>query len=727
MLQAKANSYLSIIAPGKSKFLSFYLSIIAPGKSKFLSLVTAPISSSVKFISQKGVVKEAIIDGSNKEAHYVASSGTDGDRYVRVEVKNSSRLRSWSQPIFFAPQGSISSTIDAGEEKSMGLHGATLEFEPQPGDRSVKLSLPDEMLTAPSPPGITVVGDPYLLEIEEGSFESPASISISYEFENLVPYLEPALAIYYFQEESSQWIRLHSNVEKEQKRVTAEVSQPGWYVIGADLATIFVPMSANPEISIVPPEGAEPFGSPFEVGAEIATDTGIWKIDFYLDDIHLGYDIWPDDGWGIEIDPSCYVTGQHVIKAVAEDLTGSTAEAQLSVSLTGGISAPSVTITTPEPDTVLGSTVLVEGSFNTDTDLATVIVGIDDVTLNEGIKDGNKWSCHIPGGIMPTGTYELWAEVRDEYGNSAKSIIPVNIGPILKLSVAGKILPVGDNREIYLVTGGLNDNLCKVEATLCFDPEQLEIIEIEEGNYFAQDEAETSFDYDLNALEGTVSITAERSDGSPALGNGGSIATITVSAKLGASYPEITVNDTGLYASHPHGTAIEHTTAGVTFLVNSPPTAINFPDSVLSSVGSTFTYQVNAVDPDGDDISYQLMSDDLNYLEGMSIDNVTGVITWPEPRIGQFKATLLLKDGQSPAVHREFEIFSVKYGSVKCDGLINVGDAILVLRRIVGLATLEPLSEIAADVNGDSKIDVGDAILILRKIVGLIDKFPVEE
>ncbi len=368
-----------------------------------------------------------------------------------------------------------------------------------------------------------------------------------------------------------------------------------------------------------------------------------------------------------------------------------------------------------------------EGSFSTDTDLAMLLVGLDDVILNESIIGGNKWHCHIPGGVMPTGTYELWAEVRDEYGNSAKAVIPVNIGPILKLSAGSITIPVGDSRIIYLLTGGLNDNLCKVEATLCFDPEQLEIIEIEEGNHLPKDEAETSFVYDLNALEGTVSVTAERIDGSPAPGNGGNIAIITVSAKPGASSPEMTIIDTRLYASHPHGTVIEHTTEGVTFQVNSPPTAIDFPDHLVASVDAPFMYQVHAVDSDGDDISFQLMSDDLDGLEGMSIDNEIGIITWPEPRIGQFNATLLLEDGQSERVHREFEIFSVKYGSVKCDGSINVSDAILALRRIVGLATLEPLSEVAADVNGDSKIDVGDAILILRKIVGLIDKFPVEE
>lgn len=66
-------------------------------------------------------------------------------------------------------------------------------------------------------------------------------------------------------------------------------------------------------------------------------------------------------------------------------------------------------------------------------------------------------------------------------------------------------------------------------------------------------------------------------------------------------------------------------------------------------------------------------------------------------------------------------------GDVDGSGTVDVGDAIVVLRYVVGLETnLQPQQIQAANVSGDSVVDVGDAILILQKIVGLIDKFPIQ-
>ncbi|MGB4655613.1 MAG: dockerin type I repeat-containing protein, partial [Bacteroidales bacterium] len=67
-----------------------------------------------------------------------------------------------------------------------------------------------------------------------------------------------------------------------------------------------------------------------------------------------------------------------------------------------------------------------------------------------------------------------------------------------------------------------------------------------------------------------------------------------------------------------------------------------------------------------------------------------------------------------------------RYGDANSDGQVNVGDAILVLRSIVGLETLVGPGWYAADVNGDDSVNVGDAIAILRWIVGLVDQFPAE-
>ena len=65
------------------------------------------------------------------------------------------------------------------------------------------------------------------------------------------------------------------------------------------------------------------------------------------------------------------------------------------------------------------------------------------------------------------------------------------------------------------------------------------------------------------------------------------------------------------------------------------------------------------------------------------------------------------------------------FGDVDGDGQVIVGDAIRVLRHIVGLGKFEDRSDNwqRADVNLDGYINVGDAIMILRHVVVLIKEF----
>ncbi len=74
-----------------------------------------------------------------------------------------------------------------------------------------------------------------------------------------------------------------------------------------------------------------------------------------------------------------------------------------------------------------------------------------------------------------------------------------------------------------------------------------------------------------------------------------------------------------------------------------------------------------------------------------------------------------------------FTAFDVMFGDINNDGVVDVGDAILLLRYVVDLEDFDDRQFKAADVNGDGSVDVGDAILILRYIVDLIDEFPVDQ
>jgi hypothetical protein len=64
-------------------------------------------------------------------------------------------------------------------------------------------------------------------------------------------------------------------------------------------------------------------------------------------------------------------------------------------------------------------------------------------------------------------------------------------------------------------------------------------------------------------------------------------------------------------------------------------------------------------------------------------------------------------------------------GDVNGDDDVNVADAIMVLRSIVGLEQLRPDQEERADAHYDGKINVVDAIIILRFNAELVDELPV--
>ncbi|MCL2487402.1 MAG: discoidin domain-containing protein, partial [Oscillospiraceae bacterium] len=66
------------------------------------------------------------------------------------------------------------------------------------------------------------------------------------------------------------------------------------------------------------------------------------------------------------------------------------------------------------------------------------------------------------------------------------------------------------------------------------------------------------------------------------------------------------------------------------------------------------------------------------------------------------------------------------WGDANCNGILDIGDARVVLQDLVGKQWLTARGAAWADVDGDGSITISDARLILQKLVDKIDKFPVE-
>jgi len=76
---------------------------------------------------------------------------------------------------------------------------------------------------------------------------------------------------------------------------------------------------------------------------------------------------------------------------------------------------------------------------------------------------------------------------------------------------------------------------------------------------------------------------------------------------------------------------------------NNPPVITPTPDATIT-VGETFNYPVEATDPDGDDLTYSLIT---NPPTNMAIGPTTGVISWTPSATGSFEVVVEVSDGKS--------------------------------------------------------------------------------
>jgi hypothetical protein len=96
-----------------------------------------------------------------------------------------------------------------------------------------------------------------------------------------------------------------------------------------------------------------------------------------------------------------------------------------------------------------------------------------------------------------------------------------------------------------------------------------------------------------------------------------------------------------------NGSPVKSTTQSFTIhvdieSVNQPPSIISTPITTATE-GIPYTYNVDATDPDVEDIlTYSLTTSPA----GMTIDSVTGLISWTPPSTGDYAVTVEVSDGE---------------------------------------------------------------------------------
>ncbi|MEE0858926.1 MAG: dockerin type I repeat-containing protein [Acutalibacteraceae bacterium] len=171
------------------------------------------------------------------------------------------------------------------------------------------------------------------------------------------------------------------------------------------------------------------------------------------------------------------------------------------------------------------------------------------------------------------------------------------------------------------------------------------------------------------------------------------------------------------------------------------------PQNTEVSTGDTVDFQTYISSPDRETWSYETTKTECSYLTTLVLDdtwNIVDSITENYENNGKFsycfdEAGTYYVVALDPNIDPEniyagstysaiapavAEIIvtdnaeTYLYGDVNKDGKINVADATLIQKYIVGLSSFDETTKILADVNNDGAINVIDTILIQKYIIG---------
>ncbi len=149
----------------------------------------------------------------------------------------------------------------------------------------------------------------------------------------------------------------------------------------------------------------------------------------------------------------------------------------------------------------------------------------------------------------------------------------------------------------------------------------------------------------------------------------------------------------------------------------------------IAEVTCTVSSELEELASDNDGIVQSGFQYDTSYA------TIGGVFAEPvsyEGTIGSVFCEGGLADGTTISVYVNGELYTAVgyskyvYGDVDGNGAVEAADALLTLKAVVKLETLNENQADYADVDGSGAIEAADALLILQKVVNLIELFPVE-
>ncbi|MBP7934563.1 MAG: S8 family serine peptidase [Phycisphaerae bacterium] len=166
-----------------------------------------------------------------------------------------------------------------------------------------------------------------------------------------------------------------------------------------------------------------------------ASDTDmVADLSLLVDDVVMAVDLSPP--YKFYLDTSAYAAGAHRLKAVAADVSGNTAEHEISLvfATSADVVPPTVTISSPvQGATLRGLTTILARAMD-DRSVGTADILVDDhiiahLTLPPSTESTVAYNLSPPSAGMTPGTHRITVQVCDLAGNQASASVSVTVSP----------------------------------------------------------------------------------------------------------------------------------------------------------------------------------------------------------------------------------------------------------------------------------------------------------
>ncbi|MBI2844514.1 MAG: Ig-like domain-containing protein [Armatimonadetes bacterium] len=346
--------------------------------------------------------------------------------FVRVEASVAD-IKVYSQPIAV-----VWEWTSGGGGGSLLKAGSDAQLLAVPSDLVLACALPDQ-LPDKSPP-LGYIGRAYFASTTSGNYPPDATLTLSYEGQDVTPYGTSNLALYRWDDAADAWMKLTSTIDIGNALVTAPLTQAGLCTISAEV----IGDTTAPTVTIHTPSNGAALTGPDVVGVQANDNVGVLRASFYLGDQCIGVDSTGYDGYTCDFDFGKKSAGQYTLKVVAEDVSGNTGEADITINISSSGVTPTIAITFPTNGAALEGTAAVTGTCGDDSLVVGVFVAVDGMPVGEAALrpfdelrvaqgGGQEWSYDLDTTKLADGPHTLSAVVMDDNQNTSEQGIGITV------------------------------------------------------------------------------------------------------------------------------------------------------------------------------------------------------------------------------------------------------------------------------------------------------------